>query len=131
MCGENPMSTTVLLADDSEIMRKAIMYFLKDDSDIEVLAEGANFAQTMLLAIKLQPHVILLDLHMNDERTVTPSQVKASLNGSRLIAMSIWKDDETKSLAETYGALTLLDKATLGSELIATIKRYANPSLPS
>jgi DNA-binding NarL/FixJ family response regulator len=122
------MPTTVLLADDSEIMRKAIMYFLKDDSDIEVLGEGANFAQTMHLAIKLQPHVILLDLHMNDERTVTPSQFKSSLNGSRLIAMSIWNDEVTKSLAETYGALTLLDKATLGSELIATIKRYANPS---
>jgi DNA-binding NarL/FixJ family response regulator len=125
MCGENPMSTTVLLADDSEIMRKAIMYFLKDDSEIEVLGEGANFAQTMLLAIKLQPHVILLDLHMNDERTVTPSQIKASLNGSRLIAMSLWNDDETKVLAETFGAVTLLDKATLATELIPAIKRYA------
>ena len=121
------MSTTVLLADDSEVMRKVIRHFLKDDSDIEVLAESANFAQTMLLATKLQPHVIVLDLHMGDEHAVTPSQIKASLNGSRLIAMSVWKDDETKIFAETFGAVALLDKASLAMELIPAIKRYAQP----
>ncbi len=120
------MPTTVLVADDSEIMRKVITHFLKDDSEIEVLGEVGNFAQTMLLAIKLHPHVVVLDLHMSDERIVTPSQIKASLNGSRLIAMSIWKDHETKSLAEAYGAVTLLDKTRLASELIPAIKRYAN-----
>ena len=119
------MATTVLLADDSEVMRKVIRYFLQDDLDIDVLAESANFTQTMLLATKLQPHVIVLDLHMGDEYAVTPSQIKASLNGSRLIAMSIWNDNETKSLAETFGAVALLDKATLATELIPAIKRYA------
>jgi DNA-binding NarL/FixJ family response regulator len=119
------MRTTVLLADDSEIMRKVIKHFLKDDKDIEVLAEGANFAQTILLATKLQPHVIILDLHMGDERTVTPSQFKSSLSGSRLIAMSVWNDEVTKSLAETFGAMTVLDKATLATELIPAIKRCA------
>jgi DNA-binding NarL/FixJ family response regulator len=125
MCGENPMSTTVLLADDSPVMRKVIKHFLKDDLNIVVVAEGANFAQTMKLALILQPHVIVLDLHMGDEYAVTPSQIKASLNGSRLIAMSIWNDNETKSLAETFGAVALLDKATLATELIPAIKRYA------
>jgi DNA-binding NarL/FixJ family response regulator len=119
------MPTTVLVADDSEIMRKVIKHFLKDDSDIEVLTKAANFSQTMKLATKLQPHVVLLDLHMNDENRVTPAQVKASLIGSQLIAMSIWQDDETKSLAETFGAVTLLDKANLATQLIPAIKRYA------
>src|ERR1700686_60502 len=122
------MLTTVLLADDSEIMRKVIMHFLKDDSEIEVLGEGANFAQTMLLAIKLQPHVIILDLHMRDENSVTPSQIKASLNGWGLIALVTWNDEEPKSLAETFGAVMLLDKVNLAAELIPAIKRYANPS---
>ena len=121
------MPTSVLLADDSEIMRKVIKQCLKDDLDIVVLAEGANFAQTILLATKLQPHVIVLDLHMSDERTVTPSQFKSSLGGSRLIAMSIWNDEATKSLAETFGAVAFLDKATLATELIPAIKQYAQP----
>ena len=40
--------------------------------------------------------------------------------------MSLWNDDETKSLAETIGAAKLLDKANLVTELIRAIKHYAN-----
>jgi hypothetical protein len=42
------------------------------------------------------------------------------------LAISIWKDDETKALAETLGAATLLDKANLATELIPAIKLNAN-----
>jgi DNA-binding NarL/FixJ family response regulator len=118
------MATTVLLADDSEIMRKAILHLLRADPDIQVLAQVASFAQTIKLATKLHPQAIVLDLHMSDERKVTPSQLKSCLNGSRLLAMSIWTDDETKSLAEAIGAVVLLDKTKLADELIAAIKYY-------
>ena len=123
------LTTTVLLADDSEIMRKAIVHLLQADPDIQVLAQGASFAQTIKLATKLHPQVIVMDLHMGDDRAVTPSQLKSSLNGSRLLAMSIWNDDETKSLAETIGAVVLLDKSALASELIPAIKQYASASV--
>jgi two-component system response regulator DevR len=123
------MPTTVLLADDSEIMRKAILHLLRADPDIQVLAQVASFAQTIKLVTKLHPQVIVMDLHMGDERSVTPSQFKSCLNGSRLLAMSIWNDDETKSLAETIGAVTLLDKTNLGTELIPAIKQFARGSV--
>jgi DNA-binding NarL/FixJ family response regulator len=116
------MFTTVLLADDSEIMRKAILDLLRADPDIQVLAQVASFDQTMKLATKLHPQVIVLDLHMGDERKVTRSELKSCLNGSRLLAMSIWTDEETKSLAEGIGAVVLLDKTKLADELIPAIK---------
>ena len=119
------MKIRVLLADDSEIMRKVIAGLLRDDPEIELVAECGSFAQTMERASKLHPHVIVLDVHMGDERTVTPSQLKFGLIGSRLLAISIWKDDETKALADTIGAATLLDKANLATELTPAIKRYA------
>jgi DNA-binding NarL/FixJ family response regulator len=117
------MLTTVLLADDNESVRKAIVRLLQGDSDIQVLAQGTTFAQTIELASKLHPQVIVLDIHMNDERTVTPVQLKSALMGSRLLAMSIWNDDETKSLAKTIGAAAFLDKSELASELIPAIKQ--------
>jgi chemotaxis response regulator CheB len=120
------MKISVLLADDSEIMRKVIADLIKGDPEIEVVAECVSFAQTMELATKLHPQVIVLDLHMGDERTVTPSQLKSGLNGSLLLAMSIWNDDETKSLAETIGAVMLLDKTKLATELIPAIRQYGN-----
>ena len=122
------MTISVLLADDSEIMRKVIVDLLKIDPEIEVVAESVGFAQTIELAAKLHPQVIVLDVHMSDERTVTPSQLKCGLIGSRLLAISVWNDDETRHLAEAIAAVALLDKSNLATALIPAIKHYASGS---
>jgi DNA-binding NarL/FixJ family response regulator len=116
----------VLLADDSPIILKVIAHLLKGDPEIEVVAECVSFAQTMERVSKLHPQLVVLDVHMRDEDIVTPSQLKFGLIGSRLLAISIWKDEETKSFAETIVAATLLDKANLGTALIAAIKHYGS-----
>lgn len=120
------MTISVLLADDSEVVRKVIVDLLKSDPEIEVIAECVSFAQTIENAAKLHPQVIVLDVHMSDERTVTPSQLKSGLIGSRVLTISVWNDDETNALAEFMGAVKLLDKAKLATELIPAIKQYAN-----
>ena len=43
------MPIRVLLADDSEVMRKAVVDLLHSDPEIEVVAESASFAQTIQL----------------------------------------------------------------------------------
>jgi chemotaxis response regulator CheB len=122
------MKISVLLADDSQIIRTVIADWLQADPEIEVVAECDSFTQTIELASKLHPQVIVLDVHMGDEHKVTPSPLKLGLTRSRLVAISIWKDDETKALAERIGAATLLDKANLTTALIPAIKGHANKS---
>jgi two-component system response regulator DesR len=120
------MKISVLLADDSELVRKVIAGFLKDDPEIEVVAECDSLTQTIEMAAKLHPQVAVLDAHMGDERAVTLPHLKSALIGSRLLAISIWKDDETKAFAEAMGAVKLLDKTNLATELIPAIKHCAN-----
>ena len=67
-----------------------------------------------------------LDLHMKDEESMTPTQLKSGLMGPQLLAISIWNDDETKSLAKAIGADILLDKCNLAAELIPAIRNCAN-----
>jgi chemotaxis response regulator CheB len=119
------MIISVLLADDSEVMRKAIANLLKDDPEIQLLAESASLSQTMQFISSLHPQIVVMDIHMGEERNVTSLQVKSCLVGSPLLAISLWKDDETKALADRYGAVVLLDKSKLAYELIPAIKRYA------
>ena len=120
------MSTTVVLADDHEIVRKAIVNLLHADPGIEILAQASTFAETLDLVSKLHPHVVVLDLHMKDENSITSAQLKPGLMGTRLLAISIWNDDETKSLAKAIGADVLLDKSNLATELIPAIRNCAN-----
>lgn len=120
------MTISVLLADNSEIMRKSIADLLKGDPEIQVLMEAASLSQTMQLINNLHPQIVVMDLHMGDERNVTSSQVKLCLVGSPLLAISLWNDDETKALADSYGAVALLDKSKLAYELIPAIRHYAS-----
>ena len=127
------MSIKVLLADDSEMMRTAIVRVLNEESGITVIGEAASFAETLQLTATLQPDVLLLDLHMRDEREHPPELVKSiiSQHVACILAISVRNDEEAKALADSLGARVLLDKTKLFSELIPAIKQFcSNESIP-
>jgi DNA-binding NarL/FixJ family response regulator len=68
------------------------------------------------------PDVVLMDLRMPDENRLEPANIKKQLTGSCLLAMSVWADEETATLAESYGAMILLDKSNLVSALLPAIE---------
>jgi two-component system response regulator DevR len=116
------ISIKVLLADDSEIVRRGMRQLLSAQTEIEIVGEAANFHQTIQLVRNVKPEVIVLDLHMPDETNFSPQTVKSHLNrGSRLLAISLSNDEEAKALAEGFGAVVLLDKMNLANTLIPTI----------
>ena len=116
------MSIKVLLADDSELVRRGIRSLLRSQPEIELVGEADNFAQAIQMANDLAPHVIVMDLHMPHENSISPQEVKSQLNrGARTLAISLWTDEDAQALARMLGAVTLLDKAKLGSTLIPAI----------
>ncbi len=119
------MAITVLVADDKEVVLSSIRLLLGSDPEIRIVGEAANFRQTFQSATELKPQVVVMDLHMPDDSSVSPQEIKSLLNtlGSRLIAMSFWNDEDTQALAQSLGAVILLDKMLLVSELIPAIKR--------
>jgi CheY-like chemotaxis protein len=123
---EAVMSIKVLLVDDSDVMRSAIRQSLKKELGIEVIGTATSFAEALALSAALKPDVLLMDLHMRDEREYTPELVKSQilLHTKCIVAMSFWNDDDAKALAATFGAHVLLDKMNLYSELIPAIKQY-------
>lgn len=128
------MPIRVLLADDSELVRRAIRQLLSDEPQIAVIGEATDFSQTIEMIHELQPHLVVLDLHMSDGRRISPPEFKTrtSSASTRVLAISVWNDDESQALAESLGAVKLLDKVNLGTHLIPTIFQLAFPSeLPS
>ena len=115
---------TVLLADDSEIVRRGIRQLLATQSEIEIVAEAADFAQTIQLANDLKPRLIVMDLHMPEELEAASRDIKSHLNcGSQILAISLSNDEESVALARSFGASVLLDKISLADTLIPTIVR--------
>jgi DNA-binding NarL/FixJ family response regulator len=118
----------VLLADDNEVIRRAIRQLLEEQPEITLVGEATGFAQTIQMTQELKPEVVILDLHMKDQSACETEVVKIQLNRceSRILAISIANDAETKELARSVGAFTLLDKMNLADDLIPTIKRCAS-----
>ena len=116
------MSIKIVVADDSEIVRRGIRQLLSAHTEIAIVGEAANFVQTIQMASDLEPRVIVMDLHMPDENTITPEEVKSRLSHDfQVLGMSVWNDEDTQELAENLGAAVLLDKMNLASTLVPTI----------
>ena len=122
------MPITVLVADDKEVVLSSIRLLLGPDPEIRVVGEAASFRQTLQRATELKPQIVVMDLHMPDESCLSSQEIKSQLDrlGSRLIAMSFWNDEDTQALARSLGAVTLLDKMRLTTDLIPAIKTAPN-----
>src|SRR5580700_598735 len=114
--------TRVLIADDSPTIRRAICVLLQAQTDITVCGEAGNYAELLKIFNASSTDVVLMDMRMPGEKLFTPATIKGHLHGSCLLAMSVWNDEETASLAKSYGALRLLDKSQLASTLIPAIE---------
>jgi DNA-binding NarL/FixJ family response regulator len=126
------MPIKVLLADDSELVRRGIRDLLRSQPEIELVGEAADFRQTIRMMKELKPQVIVLDLHMPDGTEATLLDVKSHLHHeSRVLPMSVSNDPETKALAKSLGTVPLLDKMQLGDKLIPTIMQLVLPKTRS
>jgi two-component system response regulator DegU len=119
-----PMRTPVriLVADDSDTMRRAICALLQAQAGIAVCGEASNYVELLKIFDATTTDVVLMDMRMPGENLFTPATIKDHFHGSCLLAMSVWNDPETASLAESYGAMKLLDKGQLASVLIPAIE---------
>ena len=113
------MCVRVFLAEDAEIMRRAIRNILSEREDIKIVGEAATLSEVIQKMAELQPDEIVFDLHMADgEKDPLPA-------GPKILAISFANDDEAKLLAERIGASVLLDKLELANELIPAILELA------
>jgi chemotaxis response regulator CheB len=121
------MLVTVLLIGDMDVERESIRRILGSHAEIYLVGEATTFAQAMQMSSDLKPQVVLMDLHMPDDAMISPLEVKTLLNSgaSRLLVISIWKDEEANVLADNFGSYTLLDKCDLDQKLIPAILERA------
>jgi len=110
-------------------MRHLIRELLEAQPELEVVGEAGDFAQTMRMVSDLKPHVVVMDLHMPSGIGTAPADIKSRLEscGSKLLAISIWNEEDSRTLARDFGALKLLNKMELRETLVPAILHLAFP----
>lgn len=118
---------TLLLADDSELIRRTVKKLLQAEPAIQIVGEAATFAETIEMASELKPDVLLLDLHMPDDRNLDPAYIKAHLRplGSeiRIIGISslAMTTRRRRTGPQAWVASTVVEKSRFYNELIPAI----------
>jgi DNA-binding NarL/FixJ family response regulator len=114
--------TRVLLADDSERIRRAICTLLNTEPNIKVVAETSDYAELLSKIGETNVDVVLMDIYMPNSAVANAEIIKSQLRGSCLLAISFLNNEETILLAKSYGAVRLLDKTELANTLVPAIK---------
>jgi two-component system NarL family response regulator len=116
------MAIRVLLADDSESLRRVMKLVLRSEPDIQLVGEARDYDELLTMLSDLAPDVVIMDIHMPNGGRVEPESVKARLATSRLLAISFANNPELASHAKKFGAVRRLDKIELGHTHIPAIK---------
>jgi DNA-binding NarL/FixJ family response regulator len=114
---------TVLLVDDHELVRKGFRLMLDAQPDLTVVGEAADGAEAVRLSRRLDPDVVLMDLHMPGVAGVhATEQITGELPGVRVLALSTFDLDENVLAALRAGACGFLPKDVSPEELVEGVR---------
>jgi len=118
--------SSVLLADDQELMRMAFRMVIESQSDLSVAGEAANGVQAVAAVLELRPDVVLMDVRMPEMDGVqTTRRIVESGSDSRIIILTTFDLDEYVYAALRAGASGFLLKDTPPAELLSAIRAVA------
>ena len=100
----------VLLADEAELMRRAIRFVLGQQEGIKVVGEASSLEAAIQKATELGPHVVVLDLNTANRDHTPLTEVRSLLNGAKILGIAFGSEDSTAELAYRIGAAKVLDK---------------------
>lgn len=116
--------TTILLADDHPLFRKAVREILEKQDDFVVLAEAANGMDAVSLAIQLVPNVVIMDIGMPQLNGLEATQqIKAKCPQIAILVLTIYDDVEHILSILDAGAAGYLTKSVSYEDDIITAIR--------
>jgi len=111
----NSEKITVILADDSSVIRRALSIMLETDPNIEIVASASDGKSAASLAKIKKPDILILDVEMPvmDGITALPEILKNSPNTKVIMCSSLTeKGADTSIKAMALGAVECLVKPT-------------------
>lgn len=126
----------VVLVDDHQIVRSGLKAVLSTAKDITVVGEGGSGKDALVLAERLDPHVIVMDLSMPDMDGLTATRELQKANANRVqnpdepatrrvLVLTMHTEDEHLVALLEAGAGGYLLKSVADRELVDAVRTVA------
>jgi two-component system, NarL family, response regulator len=126
---------TVLVVDDHALLRTGVVNIIRQEPDLEVVAEASNGVEAVAAFERYRPDVTLLDLRMPEmEGVEAVRQIRARDPQARVIVLTTYDTDDDISRALKAGAKAFVLKDIAADALVACVhdvlngKTYLAPS---
>lgn len=115
--------TTVIIADDHEIVRRGLRGILEGEGACQVLAEASDGLSAAQLAEKHKPQVLVLDLNMPRLHGIEVlRQTRQTSPQTRVIVLSMHNDEPYVIEALRAGAMAYILKGSESQEILHAMK---------
>jgi DNA-binding NarL/FixJ family response regulator len=117
------MAIRVLLVDDQALFREGLETLLSVHKDLQIVGHASNGQEALEVAIKVEPHVVLMDVRMPIMDGVRATRLlKEALPQCRVIVLTTFDDDEYIFDTLRMGAMGYLLKDVASAELVEAIR---------
>jgi DNA-binding NarL/FixJ family response regulator len=121
------VSTTVLIADDEELVRTGLRAIIDAQPDLAVVGEAADGAEVLPLVRRLRPAVVLMDVRMPaiDGIQATRTLVSTLDQPPRVLVITTFENDDYVYDALRAGASGFLLKRARPGEVVEAVRVVA------
>jgi len=116
----------IVILDDHELVRKGLRMLLDQESDLRVVGEADTCAQTLAIARRLRPQLVLLDMKLPDISGIEACRrLLAEMPQLRILVLTSYAEEATVASAIRGGAHGYLLKDVKPDDLIRAIRLVA------
>jgi DNA-binding NarL/FixJ family response regulator len=119
--------TTVLIADDQQLVRTGLRMIIDAEDDLEVVGEAVDGADAVASALRLQPDLVLMDVQMPRLDGIAATRQLTGGPGPRprVVVLTTFSESELVYDALVAGASGFLLKDMPGVQLVGGIRAVA------
>ena len=122
----NIHSIQILVAEDSNAFRDGLRDLFKAAQDMNLTGEATNGLEAIKQARRLQPDVVLMDLHMPELNGIEATRrILMTSPHIAILVLTMYDDDESVFAAMRAGARGYLLKGALKNEILRSIRGVA------
>jgi DNA-binding NarL/FixJ family response regulator len=122
----HPDMITVVLADDHAVVRAGLKSVLGKAPDMQVIGEAKGGREAVALVERLKPHVVVMDLDMEDgDGTAATKEIVAKQLSTKVLVLTMHTEDEFLTPTLEAGAAGFLVKSAADRELVDAVRAVA------
>lgn len=116
--------TSLIIADDHELLREGVKKILRSAPGLRVVGEAADLARTLVLVAQHRPDVVVLDISLpGHEGLEGLEELRRAFPEQRVIMLSMYAEERYALAALRAGAAGYVTKTMAAEELVKAIRK--------